>query len=424
MIASVIGKTFLEAYNKKFQKNYTAKEFFVEEYFPLFFDGDKYMQWVTNSPFVQGLKKGCSLTHEERIAKLQTLINNISTKDADASIAIGFPSLNLTKPTSSQVTNMPISFTEEDIFSSWIGGGFGVGIQSDLSIFFGNAKILLDIYDGWKWYRNFLNSNPKVIGNKIELWNGQWLAHRYNGRTYDPSNPMASFNPFELKDNVIIVSTQLWTKILVGIAKTLSTRREIVYVYNLSKTNTTIGFIPIEIPQIRKPFELYEKYFGTADMEYVETIFGSSIGFEYACQMGCIGIFALRPKELTKYLTKETIPLYNNEKRINFNTYIIWLLAMLDNDTLWELSQKIAKHLQEFKLGEEKGSTKKKTLVEEILKSTKRELFLQGATAIIEKDSSSEVWEEIGKEIHKIPAENFTYFITLIRFQYAILIKK
>ena len=57
MIATNIGRTFLKAYNKKNESNYSAKDFFNEKYFPLFFDDDKYMQWVTNSPFVQGIKK-------------------------------------------------------------------------------------------------------------------------------------------------------------------------------------------------------------------------------------------------------------------------------------------------------------------------------------------------------------------------------
>lgn len=58
MIAANIGKLFLTAYNEKHKSNYTAKNFFVEKYFPLFFDNEKYMQWITNSPFVQGVKKG------------------------------------------------------------------------------------------------------------------------------------------------------------------------------------------------------------------------------------------------------------------------------------------------------------------------------------------------------------------------------
>ena len=72
MIAANIGKIFLEAYNEKFKCNYSAKEFFVEKYFELFFNHGKYMQWVTNSPFVQGIKKGVIPTIQERKIKLDT----------------------------------------------------------------------------------------------------------------------------------------------------------------------------------------------------------------------------------------------------------------------------------------------------------------------------------------------------------------
>lgn len=55
MIAATIGRTFLKAYNEKYKKQMTAKQFFREEFVPLFYGGNKYMQWITNSPFVQGL---------------------------------------------------------------------------------------------------------------------------------------------------------------------------------------------------------------------------------------------------------------------------------------------------------------------------------------------------------------------------------
>jgi hypothetical protein len=55
MIASTIGRTFLNAYNNKTNRNLSAKEFFVKEFFEIFYNHPKYMQWVTNSPFVQEL---------------------------------------------------------------------------------------------------------------------------------------------------------------------------------------------------------------------------------------------------------------------------------------------------------------------------------------------------------------------------------
>lgn len=53
MITSNIGKIFLNAYNEKYGKEYTAKEFFDEVFYSLAFDANKYLQWVQNSPFVQ-----------------------------------------------------------------------------------------------------------------------------------------------------------------------------------------------------------------------------------------------------------------------------------------------------------------------------------------------------------------------------------
>jgi hypothetical protein len=56
MIAEKIGRTLLNAYNEKYEKYYSAREFFENEYFEYFYAHEKYMQWVINSPFVQGLE--------------------------------------------------------------------------------------------------------------------------------------------------------------------------------------------------------------------------------------------------------------------------------------------------------------------------------------------------------------------------------
>ena len=71
MVTTNIGKIFLQAYNVKYEKNYTAKEFFDKVFFPLVLDSPKYLQWVQNSPFVQ-MKQGQrveTLTSEERREK-------------------------------------------------------------------------------------------------------------------------------------------------------------------------------------------------------------------------------------------------------------------------------------------------------------------------------------------------------------------
>ncbi len=50
MITANIGRTFLDAYNEKHGSNYTAKEFFIEKYYEIFFNHNKYMMSAGNSP--------------------------------------------------------------------------------------------------------------------------------------------------------------------------------------------------------------------------------------------------------------------------------------------------------------------------------------------------------------------------------------
>ncbi len=151
MIATKIGRTFLKAYNKKYNKTYSAKAFFEKEYFSYFFDAPKYMQWVTNSPFVQ-MKKGQKvhlLNAEERKEKLMDLHAKIDNGEVDASIAIGFPASEAKEfaTTSGMVSDIDVGLDKEDIYCSWIGGGLGIGVAGGYSIYFENEDILLEIFE-------------------------------------------------------------------------------------------------------------------------------------------------------------------------------------------------------------------------------------------------------------------------------------
>lgn len=425
MIAANIGKLFLTAYNEKYKSIYNAKSFFVEKYFPLFFDNEKYMQWITNSPFVQGVKKGKSFSQQEREQKLAILLEKVSTQNADASIAIGYPSLDFNATTSGQVSNVTLPLDEEDVYYSWIGGGLGIGVQGGLSILFNKGQILLDIFEGWAIYRNYLDKMEKLRGNQINTWNGQWIAHKYNTRKYDINDPTAMFDPFgNMKDGGLEVNTQSWTSIIFGICRTNPESQIIGYVYNLGQTNTTIGFVPFRLPQIRRLPELYEKYFGTTQREEAEQLYGTAFGFTKACQRGAIGVNAMEPKGLKEYMDKGKIPVYNKdeeEKNINFKTYQIWLLAMLNNEQLWDYAQKFAATLHTYALSGEKAKKDKSNNVKELLKSVNKKQFIDSLTNIVDDSSSKEEFIEIAKLINIMPSDNVPYFLTLIRFQFATI---
>ncbi len=434
MITATIGKIFLEAYNKKYGKDYHARTLFVEVYHPLFFDSSKYLQWVQNSPFVQ-MKKGQkveTLTPDERKDKLHEFVNKVDGCNVpDASIAPGFPASEEKEyaTTSGQVTNLGLPTNKDDIYLSWIGSSLGVGLQGGLSILFSDSEILMDLFEGWKLYRKVLNENDTLRGNQINTWNGQWLVHRYDRSNFYPNQPMAGFSPFETTKDVMCVSTQSWTKVIIAISKRFKNPKMMGYVYNLGQTNTTIGFIPFSLDHIRKPIELYDKYFGADEGNKAEELWGTEKGFRACCQKGAIGVEAMQPKGLRQYMIPEKgkevkIPKYDNKQKITFHTYQIWLLTMLNNEELWTKSIEFASTLQAYVNNDKKLSTKRNNLVKNILSSTSKKSFIQSLVEIASDSEQFSKIEENVRIVHMMPTDNVPYYLTLIRFHYAGLNNK
>ena len=429
MITSAIGKIFLTAYNQKYKQHYDARTFFDEVYYPLFFDSNKYMQWVQNSPFVQmkGGQKVEILSSEERLEKLENLHEKVLSGATDASVAVGYAASEEKEfaTTSGQVTNIPFSISQEEVYLSWIGSGLGIGLQGGLSILFSDARILLDIFEGWKLYRNLLDSIEKLKGIQIGTWNGQWIAHRYSSN-FVKEQPMANFDPFETKSDIINVKIQSWTKVLLGLSMNSTSLQMIGYVYNLGKTNTTIGFIPFILPEIKRPVDLYKKMFGTSHAKEAEQLWGTEFGFKTCCQSGAIGISAMAPKGVQKFIKDAVIPKIkkdNEKQELTYNTYIIWILAMLNNEQLWDLSQEFAHTLHDYIRQDEKKLSKQKTnQVDNVLKSTTKRNFIESLVDIAKDATDKESITLIAKEVNSMPTDNVPYFLTLIRFNYASLI--
>lgn len=438
MITSNIGKIFLDAYNEEYGTNYDARGFFLEQFYPLFFDQNKYMMTAGNSPLenpklswddmIKGKKP--YETPEQRKSRFEKLINKIDESEADASIARGYASLDVTATTSGQVTDMKLPNSQEEIYTSWIGDALGIGVQGGFSILFSKKEILLDIFKGWKLYRESLNKTSMLKGNQINTWNGQWLSHYYDDRVYDEKMPLAGYNPYNTnKDGLINIDTQTWTKILIGISRKYDNSQLLGYIYSIGQTNTTIGFVPFDLSQIRRPIHLYKKIFGMHNSRNAEDLWGTAHGFKTACTYGGIGIKAMEPKGLQDYVypkgnkdPKQPKAPKNENEQINFNVYKIWILAMLNNDDLWEKSQELAELLNEASCNKDKSiSTKPKNLVEAMLNATNKKLFVEAATEVIPFINKIDEFKGIVKEIHSMPTDNVPYFLTLLRFQYKTL---
>lgn len=431
MITSNIGKIFLDAYNEEYGTSYDARTFFLEQFYPLFFDQNKYMMTAGNSPLenpklswddmIKGKKP--YETPEQRKSRFEKMIKKTDKSEADMSIARGYASLDIAAPTSGQVTNLKLPNSQEESYASWIGDALGVGVQGGFSILFSKKEILLDIFEGWKLYRKCLNETSMLKGNQINTWNGQWLSYYYDPREYDADMPLAGYSPYNTnKDGIINIDTQTWTKILIAVSKKYRNAQILGYIYSIGKTNKTIGFIPFDLTQIRRPIHLYEKIFGMSNGRNVESLWGTAIGFKTACTYGAIGIKAMEPKGLRDYVYKGKQPKAHNYDNINYNVYIIWIYAMLNNDELWEKSQELAKLLNEASSDKDKSiSTKRKNLVETMLNATNKKQFIAAATEVVSFIGKIDEFKGIVKEIHGMPTDNVPYFLTLLRFQYKTL---
>lgn len=459
MISINVGRIFLDAYNKKYGKSYSSKEFFQEILFDCFFDHPKYMIWPTNSPFVQ-MKQGQKvhlLTKDERKDKLNEFFNKAKTETPDSSFAIGFPASELKDfaTTSGLVSDLEVPAKESDIYYSWIGSGLGIGVSGGVCIFFTDPEILLEIFKGWSVYRNFLNNESldKLLSNKLNSWNGQWLNYTYNKR-YRENFDFESLNNFQFfkheKNGGIVIQTLPWSRLFFNISNRFPNKTLMGYVYSLGQTNKTLGFIPFHFKQAKTIIDYYKLLFGEnnaiRDRAAYEIMYGTKI--KQACELGVIGLQALQPNGLRQYFGERKTPNFkkinitqkkgededeyrtrkekaaskDREKVILFRTYKTWLVAMItkNKEEMVDYTKDIVKALHLHRAKDTKN-TAKNLIEKELLVAKNKKQFIDALVEIVKKveQENLEKFEDLKNQVHLMTSEDFGYFVVLLRFDYA-----
>ena len=437
MITSNIGRLFLDEYNKRNKTKYNAKDFFLEVFYPLIFGYNKYMVSGGNSPLENPKiswgdclrSKKTYETKEEKQARLNRFVEKVDNGVPEAGIAMGFPTADVLATTSGQTTSMAIVMTADDAYLSWIGGCLGIGVQGGVCLLINNLDILYDTFEGWRYYRQYLEDYPLLKGNQINTWNGKWIAHRYNEEEYDPRKPLASFSPLnKAKDDTFDLATESWLDVMYGVATQQKRTTQMAYIYSLGQMNDTIGFIPFYLSDILEPFELYQRIFTCKNIDQVKKLLATEQGLAGCCRLGSIGLSALQPKGMRDLLSGKSSPIYkpdNEPELLKFNVYQIYLLAMLNNEQMWEEAHTIAKDLLDFAASDKKAKSTKANKVNDLLASTSKKAFLENLTNVIKdlpsEDKQTAKFDKVGELVHKMPSENVPYFLTLIRFKYAVL---
>ncbi|MEX2513510.1 MAG: hypothetical protein WD398_11435 [Cyclobacteriaceae bacterium] len=436
MITSVIGRTFLNAYNEKTGSGLSPKAFFEKNYWELFYNHSKYMQWVTNSPFVQ-MKKGQKphlLNEGERFEKLENLFEKATNDIPDASFALGYPASETKEyaSTSGLVSDVLVPVDEDEVYLSWIGSGLGIGVSGGFTILFDDPDITMQTYEGWKVYREFLNdrSLDKLRGNQINSWNGQWLTYSM-GKDYRKDFDFADLTRqgiFKVDTSLAEVQTVNWSQLFFSLSIKFPKAEMMGYVYGFGQTNKTIGFIPFQLKSGSKLKDVYKQLFGGvySNPKEFESLFGMHI--KRACELGAIGLQALRPDSLKKYMTDgKNLSFKKEEDTINYQAYKTWLVAMLtrNKEEITDYTPKLAEVILRYR-NTGKGMSRITLVEKEMFASKSKKGFIESLTLMIPdfEGEDLESLKTLKDEIHLMTNEEFGYFLTLLKFDYAYQQKK
>lgn len=432
MITTVVGRTFLQAYNEKYQSNKSPKEFFEEVYFDLFYNHSKYMQWVTNSPFVQ-MKSGQkpeTLAPDERREKLLNLYEKAETLEPDASFALGFPAAETKEyaSTSGLVSDINIPVNPDDVYLSWIGSGLGIGVAGGFSILFDDPIITLKTFEGWQIYRKYLADSTleKLRGNQVNTWNGQWLTYSLNPDRFNEDfdfTELYTEGVFAIDNTMVEVNTIKWSELFFSLCQLYPNRELTGYVYGFGQTNKTIGFIPFFLKSGTRIIEVYQKLFDNADTDKrrFEALFG--IHIKRACELGSIGLQALRPDGITKYMQDgKNLSFKKDDELLNYYAYKTWLTTMLtkNKEEVTDYTSQLAEVILRYRKGS-KGMERPTLINKELFASKNKKGFIEALVTMIGglDDEDLRMIKKLRDDVHLMTNEEFGYFSTLLKFDYA-----
>lgn len=427
MYPAYIGKIFLNMYNQRQGTANTARQFFEDVIFPLFFDAEKHFINVSNSSFFQPV--GESQLKESGLTKpqyqLQRLHESIGDGNKDGSTFVGFAARDQDGTTSGQVSSLDIPDDDDTVYASWIGAGFGIA-TGDLSFYCNEPDVMWSIFNGWKEYRKLMNQTPQLKGNQVETWNAWWIWH-VNRRDYVPglAVPLRTKEGTGKSGKFKMLETNPWQNTMFALCRKFKAKDLMLNVYSFGSTNTTVGFIPLQTTEIHNLMDVWNYLIGKIEVPTekeakFDLLYKVEFNFRRASERGAIGLTSLEPKDIRNYLAFRKLP--KKLAPIDFLNFQTWIIAMLNNTEMYELAARTAKALRDYEAGAPKAKSTRLRDVEALFEAKGRKNFIEALTQILATDFSlGETFNQVVDAILKMPQDNFPLFAALIRFQYQLL---
>lgn len=421
MYTSYIGAKFLEIYNRRESKNYSAEEFFDKVLFPIFFGDERHLMHVSNSPFFQKPSdkdlKGSGLTKSEyQYQRLREKIANIAETGADMSFYVGFTANGPDQTTSGQVTSLFPELTGDELYASWIGNALAIRVEGSQCLLIDSESVLWHLFEGWKTYRKYMQPVKGMEGRQIETWNGYWLAK--GDLTKAPSPPVKGGK----------LDTYPWLEVIARLLDWHGGTEMPVYVFSLGQTNTTYGFITIHLPELQRLQDarhaLRQSLVSKAesDASFWEH-YTPELSLRDVCQLGELGLRGLRPQDYGKIMEEKfTAPKINDKNSNLFLNIETWLIAMLNNKT--ELQKLAADLASELRAAEEAKSARSRSKVTDteakaLFEARGLTSFINALADFVEQyHKGAAVSKSVVDQTLRIPIDQFPLFKALLRFEY------
>jgi len=233
---------------------------------------------------------------------------------------------------------------------------------------------------------------------------------------------------FKVGNTLIEINTVNWSQLFFSLSQKFPEAEKMGYVYGFGQTNKTIGFIPFHFKSGSRIKNIYKSLFGGvySNPKDFESLFGMHI--KRACELGSIGLQALRPDGLKKYMNEnKNLPFKKDKDTLNYHAYKTWLVAMLTRNKkeITDYTLELAEVILRYRAGGTKLN--RKTLIEKkLFASSTKKGFIEALTEMIAdlEDDDLLTIKKLKDEVHMMTNEEYSYFCTLLKFDYAFVEKQ
>jgi hypothetical protein len=445
-----IGRRLLEVLSEERGYTIDPRQFFEEEFWPVMFnvenDSQQLMEGLRNTRFGQNLPKqrfrnsGLSVPQFRKMwfyEGLDEVTSGLETPHGG--ILMGGMASGPSETTYGQVTNIVKDYSKEDYLYSWFGAACAIGFEGGFNFLSLDKTLLLYIQNGWKYYRKLLLETPDLKGRNLSTWNSIWISeglkyHHYPEQAYSKISNLIS-NYYKKSEENTELKRPKWIKTVFALANTLGGKENLThYGYKFDKSNTSLGFLAFQLPKVKRLKDIWNYLLPPGSNKAIEEVYQTQYDIKYAAQYGQLGLQALMPKDLPKYLGVDA----NNPRKLfdqdyySFHVHLTWLTAMLNNEELLEQAEGLADALIAYQnLGKTAASTERDKIknVEILWAQGTRHKFIDQLAEIVRDQKEShnkeadrvpappQIFDQIKRSVAKeMAADSFPLFRSLLRF--------